>query len=128
MKKILLIVVASVALTGCASLMEMIPSRWDVNQARAVTDIQQKARHFDCKGDQLAQLTDLEKNLEWFDLYAKTKPTRDVAKLTKTMNDTVKEFKDRAVKGPVSPIYCDIKKKLFVQQADIIAGATQGRF
>jgi len=128
MKKILLVVVASIALTGCASLMEMIPSKWDVNQARVVTDIQQKARQFDCKGDQLAQLTDLEKNLEWFDLYAKTKPTRDVAKLSKPMNDTVKEFKERAQKGPVSSIYCDIKKKLFVQQADIIAGATQGRF
>lgn len=128
MKKLLVVIAASIALTGCSSLIEYIPSRWDVNQAKVVTDIQQKARHFDCKADQLAQLNDLEKNLEWFDLYAKTKPTRDVAKLTKTMNDTVKEFKERVQKGPVSPIYCDIKKKLFVQQADIIAGATQGRF
>ena len=129
MKKILLILAASTMLSGCSlALLELIPTRWDANQARIVTDIQQKSRHFDCKGDQLAQLGDLEKNLEWFDLYAKTKPTRDVAKLTKTMNDTLKEFKDRVQKGPVSPLYCDIKKKLFVQQADIIAGATQGRF
>lgn len=108
--------------------MEYIPSRWDANQAKVITDIQQQSRNFDCKADQLPQLKDLEKNLEWFEIYAQTKPTRDVAKLTKPMIETVKEFKDRADKGPVSPIYCEIKRKLFIQQADIIAGATQGRF
>jgi len=28
----------------------------------------------------------------------------------------------------VSPIYCDIKRKLIIQQADIIAKTVQGRF
>lgn len=126
--KTIAVLTATLMLTGCASIMEKIPSRWDANQAKVITDIQQQARHFDCKAEQLPQLKELSKSLEWFDIYAKTKPTRDVAKLTKPMNDTVNEFKERAEKGSVSPIYCDIKKKLFVQQADIIAGATQGRF
>ena len=117
-----------VTLTGCAGLIEKIPSRWDVNQAKVVTDIQQNAKRFDCKGDQLAQLTALDRDIEWFDIYAKTKPTRDVAKLTKTMADTVNEFKDRASKGPVSPLYCELKKKIIIQQSEIIAGAVQGRF
>jgi hypothetical protein len=117
-----------VTLTGCAGLIEKFPSRWDVNQAKVVTDIQQGAKRFDCKGDQLAQLTALDKDVEWFDIYAKTKPTRDVAKLTKTMADTVNEFKDRASKGPVSPLYCELKKKIIIQQSEIIAGAVQGRF
>jgi PBP1b-binding outer membrane lipoprotein LpoB len=117
-----------VTLTGCAGLLEKFPSRWDANQAKVVTDIQQGAKRFDCKGDQLAQLTALDQNIEWFDIYAKTKPTRDVAKLTKTMADTVNEFKDRASKGPVSPLYCDLKKKIIIQQSEIIAGAVQGRF
>ena len=117
-----------VTLTGCAGLIEKFPSRWDVNQAKVVTDIQQGAKRFDCKGDQLAQLTALDKDIEWFDIYAKTKPTRDVAKLTKTMADTVNEFKDRAGKGPVSPLYCELKKKIIIQQSEIIAGAVQGRF
>ena len=117
-----------VTLTGCAGLIEKFPSRWDVNQAKVVTDIQQGAKRFDCKGDQLAQLTALDRDIEWFDIYAKTKPTRDVAKLTKTMVDTVNEFKDRASKGPVSPLYCELKKKIIIQQSEIIAGAVRGRF
>lgn len=117
-----------VTLTGCAGLIEKFPSRWDVNQAKVVTDIQQGAKRFDCKGDQLAQLNALDRDIEWFDIYAKTKPTRDVAKITKTMSDTVNEFKDRASKGPVSPLYCELKKKIIIQQSEIIAGAVQGRF
>jgi hypothetical protein len=110
-----------VTLTGCAGLIEKFPSRWDANQAKVVTDIQQGAKRFDCKGDQLAQLTALDKDVEWFDIYAKTKPTRDVAKLTKTMADTVSEFKDRASKGPVSPLYCELKKKIIIILLKLLA-------
>ena len=127
MKKLILIL-AVAGLTGCSTIMDYIPSRWDVNQAKVATDIQQQARQFDCKANQAEQLAGLQKNIEWFDLYAKTKPTRDVAKLTAPMTNTVKEFQDRVAKGPVSPLYCDMKRKLFIQQADIIGGAVQGRF
>ena len=127
MKKIILIL-AMVSLTGCAGIMEKIPSRWDVNQAKVMTDIQLQVRHFDCKGDQAMQLTALAMNVEWFEIYAKTKPTRDIAKLTTTITDTVKEYKDRLAKSPVSPLYCDLKIKIIRQQTDILAGSVQGRF
>ena len=103
MKKLLLIL-AVVGLTGCASIMEKIPSRWDVNQAKVITDIQVQVKHFDCKGDQTQQLGSLALNVEWFDTYAKTKPTRDIAKLTDTITTTVKEYQDRLKTGPVSPM------------------------
>jgi PBP1b-binding outer membrane lipoprotein LpoB len=127
MKK-LLVVLAFLSLTGCASIMEMIPSRWDVNQAKVITDIQLEVRHFDCKADLAPQVNQLAKDVEWFDIYAKTKPTRDIAKLTGTITDTVKELQDRVAKGPVSPMYCDLKKKIIQQQVDILAGSVQGRF
>lgn len=127
MKKLLLIL-AVVSLSGCASLMEYIPSSWDVNQAKVITDIQVQARHFDCKGDQAQQIKSLALNVEWFDIYAKTKPTRDIAKLTGTVTSTVKEYQDRLKTGPVSPMYCDIKLKIIQQQADILAKSVQGRF
>jgi len=127
MKK-LIVILALVGLTGCASIMEMIPSRWDVNQAKVITDIQVQVNHFDCKKDQASQLSALAINVEWFDTYAKTKPTRDISKLTGTMTTTVKEYEDRLKAGPVSPMYCDIKKKIIQQQADILAGSVQGRF
>ena len=127
MKK-LLIVCAFFALTGCASIMEMIPSGWDVNQAKVITDIQLQVRHFDCKADLAPQVNKLAQDVEWFDIYAKTKPTRDIAKLTGTITDTVKELQDRVTKGSVSPMYCDLKKKIIQQQADILAKSVQGRF
>ena len=127
MKK-LIVILALVGLTGCASVMEMIPSRWDVNQAKVITDIQVQVNHFDCKKDQASQLAALAINVEWFDTYAKTKPTRDISKLTGTMTTTVKEYEDRLKAGPVSSMYCDIKKKIIQQQADILARSVQGRF
>ena len=127
MKK-LLVVCAFFALTGCASIMEMIPSGWDVNQAKVITDIQLQVKHFDCKADLAPQVNKLAQDVEWFDIYAKTKPTRDIAKLTGTITDTVKELQERVAKGPVSPLYCDLKKKIIQQQADIIAKSVQGRF
>jgi PBP1b-binding outer membrane lipoprotein LpoB len=127
MKK-LIVACAFFALTGCASIMEMIPSGWDVNQAKVITDIQLQVRHFDCKADLAPQVNKLAQDVEWFDIYAKTKPTRDIAKLTGTITDTVKELQERVAKGPVSPLYCDLKKKIIQQQADILAKSVQGRF
>jgi hypothetical protein len=127
MKK-LLMACAFFALTGCSTLMEYIPSSWDVNQAKVITDIQQQARHFDCKADLAPQVNQLAKEVEWFDIYSQTKPTRDINKLTGVIKDTVKELQDRVAKGPVSPLYCDLKKKIIQQQADILAKSVQGRF
>lgn len=127
MKK-LLVVLAFLSLTGCASIMELIPSRWDVNQSKSVTDIQQQAKRFDCKGDQLAQITALDKDVEWFVIYSQTKPTRDITKLTDTLQKTIGEYKDRLKTGPVSPLYCDLKRKIIIQQTEILATSVQGRF
>jgi PBP1b-binding outer membrane lipoprotein LpoB len=126
--KRLLIVLAFAGLTGCAGMMEMIPSGWDANQARVITDIQLEVRHFDCKAELKPQVDQLARDVEWFDIYAKTKPTRDIAKLTGTITETVRELQDRVKAGPVSPLYCDLKKKIIQQQADILAKSVQGRF
>lgn len=121
MKKLLLI--ALIALAGCA----YIPSKWDANQAKNVTDIQQTARQLDCKNPD-AGLDKLANELQWFDLYATAKGTADIAPLSATLTTTVTEFQDRKKKESVSPMYCEIKKKVIIQQADIIAKTVQGRF
>jgi uncharacterized protein YceK len=125
MKK-LITILAVLTLSGCSSLLDYIPSRWDVNQAKVTTDLRQSTHNFNCKGDQLAQLKVIAEQVEWFDLYAESKGTKDVAKLTATMKGTVTEFQNRP--QPVSALYCDLKKKLMSQQADIIAKTVQGRF
>jgi len=129
MKRLLLIAVLT--LSGCSTLSDLkdqIPSFWDGNQSVVVTDMQQIARHIDCTGDVKPQLHDLFMKVEWYDLYANTKGTKDMAKLDVVMLNTIKEFQDRVAQGPVSPLYCDMKKKVLIQQADIIATTVQGRF
>jgi len=130
MKK-LITAVALVVLSGCSTVqtvVDWIPSRWDGNQSSVVTDMQQMTRHIDCATDLKPQLHDLFLKVEWYDLYANTKGTHDMAKLDQVMLTTIKEFQDRSEKGPISTMYCDMKKKVLIQQADIIAKTVQGRF
>lgn len=127
MKK-LVAVMALVVLTGCSSIKDWIPVKWDANQSHSITTIQQLTRNFDCKGNILEQSTFLSSQIQWFTIYAENKPTRDVIGPIGHMNDTVKELVDRSSKGPVSPLYCDLKKKLMIQQADMVAHTVQGRF
>ena len=127
MKKLIL-VIAVTTLAGCSSLKELWPSRWDVNQSKVVTDIQQTTRNFNCKGDLVAQTKVLSEQVEWLDIYSQTKGTADVVKITDVMKDTTRDLQTRVSKGPVSPLYCDLKKKILIQQADIIATTIQGRF
>jgi len=126
--KRMIVITTIVALTGCSSLKDLWPSRWDPNQSKIVTDIQQTARNFDCNGDVFQQSRNLSLQVEWLDIYSKTKDTRDVAKITSLMTNTVKELNDRSSKGQVSVVYCDIKKKIMIQQANTIGHMIQGRF
>ncbi len=127
MKK-LLVAFAILGLSGCSTLQQWIPVRWDANQSQSITTIQQSTRNFDCKADIAQQAKDLAQKVEWFEIYAKSKPTRDVIVPVGKMNDSVKELVDRTSKGPVSPTYCEIKKKILIQQADMLAHTVQGRF
>lgn len=115
-------------LSGCSSLMDYFPSRWDVNQAKSITDIQLSTRQLDCNTDVASSLNHLETEIQWFQIYANTKGTKDIANLSQTLATTVHEFQSRKKDGPVSPVYCDLKKKLMIQQADILAKSVQGRF
>lgn len=126
--KQLLIAIALVSLTGCSTIKEWIPVRWDANQSHSITTIQQTTRNFDCKADIAQQSKSLANQIDWFIIYAESKPTRDVISPAKHMNDTVKELVERSSKGPVSPMYCEIKKKVMIQQADMVAHTVQGRF
>jgi len=127
MKK-LLVILTVCGLTGCGTIKELMPSFWDDNQAAAITNLQQATRHLDCKLPLATQIQLISDRVEWIDIYSKFKKTNDVVKLTVTFDITLKEFVDRLATGPVSPMYCDLKKKLFVQQADMIAAAIMGRF
>ena len=127
MKRILL-VLAFIGLTGCSTIKDYIPSFWDDNQATAITNLQFATRHLDCSLPLASQTQNISDKAEWLDIYSKFKKTTDVSNLTVTFDNTLKELNDRVKAGPVSPLYCDLKKKILIQQADIIAAAIMGRF
>ena len=122
MKKIVL-TVTFLFITGCS----LIPSRFDLNEAKIMTDIQLTSRNFDCKNanDQVKLLSN---EIEWLQTYSKFRGSRDIASIVEEIATTTQELKDRLDKGPISPMYCDLKKKILIQQADITAKAVQGRF
>jgi outer membrane biogenesis lipoprotein LolB len=126
MKKLILILAVSL-LTGCSTIKDWMPVKWDVNQSKAVTDIQQVTRNFDCKADIAQQSKALSGQVQWLTIYSETRGTKDVIDPLGHMNDTIKELVDRSSKGPVSPMYCEIKKKIMIQQSDMLAHTVQGR-
>jgi hypothetical protein len=127
MKKII-VVCTFFALTSCASIKQYIPSSWDANQAKVATDIKYTASQIDCAGDMNFQLNQLMMDIKWFNIYSVDKGTEDVHVLMQRLETVVKEYQDRASKEKVSPLYCDLKKKIIQQQADIISKTVQGRF
>jgi PBP1b-binding outer membrane lipoprotein LpoB len=124
-------------LGGCSTIKEtvqdindFIPSRWDANQSKIVTDIQLSTRNFDCSNDQLNQLKNLDLQIEWFEIYSQTKGTKDVWELSDTLKKTTKEYIDRIKTStkPISEFYCKLKKEVMIKQADIIANTVQARW
>ena len=131
MKNILAIVIVSISLSGCGTLdtvRDWWPSSWDPNQSKVITDLRQQTRQFDCKKPHAEQLVEIRRSVEWFQMYSESKKTKVVLKLTGVLGVTVKEFDDQANKGPVSNLYCELKKKVMIQQTDIIAETVQGRW
>lgn len=122
MKK-MLVFVAVLLLVGCS----YIPSRWDENEAKVIIDIEMSAKYFDCANVKI-QINDLNRQVEWFNIYSVSRGSNDIVALFEPLQKTVAEFKERSDKAPVSPLYCELKKKIIVQQSAIVARAVQLRF
>jgi hypothetical protein len=119
MKKLILF---TFLLTGCT----LFPSKWDQNQARIITDIRQEIGSFNCKQDQLPQIVQIEKNIEWFNYYAEFKKSTDLEHMMDTLHTTTIEYINRLGTGAVSPEYCEIKKELMLDQVGIIGSTMKG--
>lgn len=116
MIKNILVVALLTFVVGCS----LQPSKWDLNQARVLTNIRFEAGSFNCKGDLSGQLNAIENQIEWIHLYSTFRDTSDLDNMVGTLNTTVKEFQSRLSKGPVSPMYCQFKKDIIVEQSNII--------
>jgi hypothetical protein len=118
-----------VLLSGCAavgSITSFFPSKWDPNEAAAVTDIRQQARQLDCSNPVKLkqQLSSLQARVQWLELYSDSRKNEDMTKITKVFDITLKGLADR--EGS-SKFFCESKVKIMIKESDAIATAAQGR-
>lgn len=131
MKKLLAVSLISLSLTGCASIVEMIPSFWDDNQSAKIIDIRQTVQGITCEaGTQLDDAEMLLYEIQWFKLYSESKGSRqkDVLRIVAPMEETASDWAKRSREKEGSKTYCEIKKKILVKQSSRAAEAILGRF
>jgi TolA-binding protein len=127
--KLLAAVLVSVTLSGCAAvgaITSFFPSKWDPNEAAAITDIRQQVRQLDC-ADQTKlrqQMTTLQQRVDWLELYSDSRKNEDILKITKLFEITLKGMSDRK---EMSKFFCESKVKIMIKESDAIANAAQGR-
>jgi outer membrane murein-binding lipoprotein Lpp len=128
--KIIAIVVVALTLSGCSTVEKWIPSFWDDNQSAKITDVRLRVDRLDCKSDQLAQITVIRDDLRWFELYSHSKGRlqKDVLRLIGPMQETVEDMYKRNSEGKGSVAYCELKKKIMLQQAERAAIGILGRY
>lgn len=123
----IIVIAITMLLAGCATVQTWIPSFWDDNQSRMITDARLYVEQIDCAQAQAPQLQPLQRELRRFQLYSEAKGTlqRDVLRVIEPMQSTVKEWADR---GEGSRVYCEIKRKLLIQQGERASRVILGRF
>jgi len=130
MKKLIAIVAISLTVSGCSTVKGWIPSFWDDNQSARIIDVRLRVDSIDCAQPQLPQAEALSRELRWFELYSESKGWRqnDVLKLTAPMKETTDDWVKRSREKEGSKVYCEMKKKVLVEQSKRAASAVLGRF
>jgi len=126
----LAILTISLTLTGCATVQNWIPSFWDDNQSARIVDVRLKAERLDCDQEHLPQVSAMRDDLEWFRLYSESKGylQKDVMRITAPIQETVEDFYKRSITQQGSKTYCEMKKKIMVEQSRKAAAAILGRW
>jgi hypothetical protein len=117
-------------LSGCSTIVGLIPSFSDVNQSRAIIDVRASVDSVDCTKPQLAQATIIAGQLRWFELYSESRGRRDqdVIRVIKPIQETVADWQKRDADGQASQGYCKLKKQILQSQTARAASVVLGRF
>ena len=130
MQKIL-VILSLLFLTGCnATIATFVPSFWDDNQSRSIITARQLIVNISCEDTQNFQAAQIQKELQWFQLYSESKGylQHDVLELIAPMQKTVNEWADRSKDKEPGAAYCRIKKEILAKQAELASKAVLGRF
>lgn len=130
--KTLLAILSFTVLSGCAGIQGLIPSFWDDNQSNRIITVRLDIERIDCRAAQKPQVAKIRDDLEWFRLYSDSKGQRqtDVLNLIKPMQDTVEDWYKRVALGTQkeNSVYCELKKKILIEQSARASKAVLGRF
>lgn len=123
----IIIIASALLLTGCSTVQNWIPSFWDDNQSHYVIQTRVAVEKIDCDRPQAPQVAQVRDTLRQFELYSQAKGTlqRDVLRVIEPMQATAKEWADR---GEGSKTYCEIKRKLLIQQGERASRVILGRW
>jgi len=117
-------------LSGCSTIVGLIPSFSDANQSRAIIDVRASVDSVDCTKPQLAQANIIAGQLRWFELYSESRGRRDqdVIRVIKPIQETVADWQKRDADGQASQGYCKLKKQILQSQTARAASVVLGRF
>ena len=123
----ILTVIFAVLLSGCASINSLLPSFWDDNQSRYIIEARASAEAIDCGQAQTPQVQRVDSELAKFLLYsqAKGRSQSDVISLVEPIKATTSEWLKR---GEGSRVYCEIKRRLVIQETHRAAEVILGRW
>ena len=125
--RVLLLLITTLALGGCSTIKEWIPSFSDTNQSASIINVRQKVEQINCEQPQIPQVEALAREIRWFQLYSESKGSRqaDVLRLVQPMSETTDAWIKR---GEGSKVYCQLKKQVLQGQSARAAEAVLGRF
>jgi len=127
MKKLLLVLVSTIYLSGCAGV---LPSFWDDNQSYRAVDIQMSVDALDCSQPHAPQVKRIKDDIQWFLYYSEAKGwlQSDVIQLIEPMQQTVGDFYKRSTEKQGSVTYCNMKKKILVEQSKLVTKGVLSRW
>lgn len=127
MNKLISIAIVTVLLTGCSTIERWVPSFWDDNQSHYIITARLAVEQIRCDQPQASQVQRVGDQLRQFELYSQAKGSlqKDVLRVIEPMQSTVTEWSKR---GEGSKTYCELKKKLLVQQGERASKVILGRW
>jgi len=122
--KIATVIFATIMLASCG-----IPSIsfYDDNESLLAVQVRGAAETLDCAYKQEPQVRAIQHRVNTLLYYSEAKKSKDLQEMILPMKETVDNFHARILKHD-SITFCEIKKKLIVQQSKTIADAVMQRF
>ena len=108
-------------LAGCSH----IPSFWDDNEARLAADIRFAVGNIECSQPYQVKVENLSDKVDLLAIYSDLKGSSDVGEIIAMMKETTDGFVED---NSNNEFFCNMKKKILIEQSTHVAKAIMGRY